>query len=185
MVHEGLQSRGLEPALEVEAARTLAQRLQQPIEGSLAQTAVGGGAFVGRRELTEAGIELEVPEMADGGDHARRLLVRGGREDQGIADEFHPVAQLFEAHGGGLDGASEVLPDATEVFPRERAEALRRLLPAEAHRQIVECHPPVPPINPVGQPAARAAQPRHPRQRQRLQEGDHRAGQVIEGCFHR
>ena len=159
--------------------------MQQAVEGGLAQTAVGGGAFVGGRKLAEAGIEFEVPEMADRGDHALRLLVGGGGKDSGIADEFHPRTQFVEAHGGGLDGAGVVLADAPEVLPRERADLGRRLLLAEAHRQIAERHPPVPPINPVGQPAAKASQPRHPRQRQRLEKGDQRARQVIEGCFHR
>ena len=70
----------VKPALEEEAARTLAQRLQQPVEGRLAQGAVGGGALVGRRKLAEPGIQLEVAEVADGGDHALRLPIGRGRE---------------------------------------------------------------------------------------------------------
>src|ERR1035437_4226958 len=79
LVHESLQCRRLETALEEEAARTLAQRLHQAVDGWLTQTTVSRGALVGGRKLTEAGIQLEVPELANGSDHALRRLPRKRR----------------------------------------------------------------------------------------------------------
>ena len=67
-------------------------------------------------------------------------------------------AQLLEAHAGGLDGAGEVLADAPEVLPRQGAKLGRRLLLAEAHRQVAQRHAPVP-RDPASRPARRRSRP--------------------------
>ena len=158
LVHEGLERGGFEAALEEQAAGALAQRLQQAVERGLAQAAVGGGALVAAAQTGRSGRRAR--SCRNGRWRPRRSAASapaGGDEDAVVADEFHVRPQFLEAHGGGLDGAGEVLADAPEILPGQRADFGRGLLRAEAQRQVAQRHAPVPRIQPVGQRRRRSA----------------------------
>src|SRR5438105_9715864 len=88
-IHKGFQNLGFETALKKKAARSLAHRLQQSVEGRLAQTAVGSGAGKSMREVADAGVKFEISEMANRNDDTLRLLAVWWRNNGRDADKFH------------------------------------------------------------------------------------------------
>ena len=74
LIHKIFQSGGFKTALKEEAAGTFPQRLQQAVKRRLSQSAIGCPGLVGRRKLSEPGVELEIAEMTNCGDDAARGL---------------------------------------------------------------------------------------------------------------
>src|ERR1043166_6057459 len=105
LVHALLKGRCLMTPLEIAAAGTLPQRLEQPIERRLAQAAIRGDALIGRGKLAEAGIQLKISEVANRRDNAPRLFFEGRGWLQHRDNELDVSTQLFEGHCGRFDGA--------------------------------------------------------------------------------
>ena len=180
----GPQRGPLGAPFEEPAFRTFAQCLHQAVERGLAQAAVGGGALERGHKLAEPGVQFEVSKMADGDDPALRAAIRPEFQDFFHADKIEVRTQLRRGHGRRFDGAGVIFAEAPEIFPGERVDVGGRFFIAEAHGQVFQRDAAVPGVQPVGERAAGAAQPGHPRQRERLQEGDQRAGQAIKQRVH-
>jgi hypothetical protein len=165
-IHERPEGRTIEAALKEKAAGALTQTLQQAIERWLAQSTVGGGALEMRRKLAEPGVKLEIPEVANGDNHASALLHKGR------SDKFDVRPQFVRAHRSGLYCAGKILADSPEVFLRQRLDFGRSLLGSETHREVAQRHAPVPPVQPISCRAACPAQARHPWQGKPLQQSD-------------
>jgi hypothetical protein len=110
-------------AVRKSGSRSVRAGLQQAVERGLFERAIGRGAFEDGHELSEAGVKLEVAEMADGHDAALRAgagLVRQDfaerREGQNAAAFCHGVIAAV------LTAQAIIFADAPEIFLRDGAD---------------------------------------------------------------
>src|SRR5579862_9436205 len=182
--HRELQGGAIGASLKEKAAGALTQVLHQAIERGLAQATVGRGALKCGTELTKAGIKLEISEMADGNDQARRFFAGGRRKNLFLADEFDVRLELLVGHRSGFSGAGKILTDASEIFFGDSADFVSGFFLAEAHGQVAKRDTAVAGIKPIGEGTTATAEVGDGLERQSLDEGDDCAGDEIKELVH-
>jgi len=152
--------------------------LEETVEGWLAQATISGGALVGRGELTKAGVEFEVAEVADGADDGTRR--DGRRVGEAWRDELHAGTEGFKIHGRGFDGASKVFANAAEILAGQRADLGGGFFVAQAECEVAKGDAPVADVQAPDDEAAQTPEPRHELEREGLDEGYESVSEEIE-----
>ena len=93
------------------------------LKAGLLEGAVGGGALIAGRQT--GGTARRARNFRNGRWPPRLRGGAAGGRTFGVG-KFHVRPQFVKRHRGGLDGAGEILADAPEIFPGQRADFRRR-----------------------------------------------------------
>ena len=137
-----------------------------------------------RRKLSEAGIELEISEVADGGDDTFGDVASRRVNDLEGGGEFNVLFEVVEFHGRGFDGRGKIFANAAKVFPGDSFDFAGCFLSSETKLEIAERDATMTGIEPIGNSPAKAAKASNCPKRQRLEDIDDESGDQIEQGFH-
>src|SRR5204863_4326074 len=97
--------------------------------------------------------------------------------------DFNVRSQRFRRHGGGLDCAGKVFPDATKVLPSQPNNFGRGFFRAKTKAQIAQGDAAVAEIKPIKEFPTRATEASDAPERQGLQQTDQGTDQEVEQLF--